>query len=1099
MNSSASPQSILNHEMIRASAGSGKTHQLALRYIRLLALGAHPESIIALTFTRKAAGEFFSRIAETLADSARSAQLAHKLHPQLNIPQWTPSQALPILKSFLWSSPKIHLGTLDQFFFKILSQYSFEFGLPTGFIVADPIELERENNRILTQILQPRTSREMVSHLMETLKEASHGMESASVTSQLKRFISEFHQLILTCPHPHQWGDPNTIWSQFDNPSSVRPDFDNDWTALFAYLKSQNLSESKMDRWLDLESDIENFSPLSKIESSIETLLKNTASMVSDFRNGRNPKLTFFRPPAIPFHNGEKIQLLLNALNPVIAKSWQLKLRRTQGLYRLLSDFESRYDSSIRRRGILTFADLLHLLNPSSSSRLLSQKPSDERRFNIDFRLDARFDHWLLDEFQDTSRIQWSILENLLDEVFQDTSGARSIFIVGDIKQSIYGWRGGDHRLFELIEKRYSAHAQSPLVCSSLDYSWRSGPEIVRFINLVFHPDHWVPQLRDPSILSQWVWKDHMTAMPDQPGHIAVLTPRSGDSLSHNSESISQEKLQIMTNIVKQINPVGRGLSCAILVRSNQEAHNVALALRSEGIPAALAADIPIASDNLIVPAILSMIQFLIHPLDTFAYNHLLMTPLAVLFKPDRLSADEFHSIQLSRLLRLGLSTWIDDLLSKICSSPHQLDPFHARRAHQLLGAAQQFQDLHDSGLDAFIEYIQSYTIQEQGNISEIQVITIHKAKGLGFDMVVLPQLNIALNKSVSPSLLTQEDSDSGNMEWVTNYPTKSIAMLDPVAARVLTQSQSHSTFQELCLFYVACTRAKSYLYLIVDSTPASPTSSLIKFQDHVRHALSRATYTDSNKSTNLPEMELDVENTVFDFQDGSLAGLPRIHGIPPKNLKSPMDESSISTMELPLIESGNPSELSLRLIKKHPSLSELHGNRSIKARSLFSRTNAHARRRGQYIHSLLQAIDWIDESQDWENELRRIWTCLGDPFLSNVLTIQDDVISALRDSSRRQHFICPIEGPEMASLWKEKAFEMVLSHEWVSGIIDRVTLIRDPRTQRILKAVIIDFKTDQNMNPTRYQSQLSIYCQAVARILSLPNHCVSGQLVNVV
>lgn len=144
MNSSAPHQMILNHEMIRASAGSGKTHQLALRYIRLLALGANPESIIALTFTRKAAGEFFSRIAETLADSARSTQLAHKLHPQLNISQWNPDQALHLLKSFLWSSPKIQLGTLDQFFFKILSQYSFEFGLPTGFVVADPMELERE-------------------------------------------------------------------------------------------------------------------------------------------------------------------------------------------------------------------------------------------------------------------------------------------------------------------------------------------------------------------------------------------------------------------------------------------------------------------------------------------------------------------------------------------------------------------------------------------------------------------------------------------------------------------------------------------------------------------------------------------------------------------------------------------------------------------------------------------------------------------------------------------------------------------------------------------------------------------------------------------
>jgi ATP-dependent helicase/nuclease subunit A len=79
---------------------------------------------------------------------------------------------------------------------------------------------------------------------------------------------------------------------------------------------------------------------------------------------------------------------------------------------------------------------------------MLSQIPGDEERLRIDYRLDARYDHWLLDEFQDTNYTQWSVIENLIDEAVQDTTDERTLFQVGDVKQAIYAWRGGDTRLF---------------------------------------------------------------------------------------------------------------------------------------------------------------------------------------------------------------------------------------------------------------------------------------------------------------------------------------------------------------------------------------------------------------------------------------------------------------------------------------------------------------------------------------------------------------------------------------------------------------------------------------------------------------------------
>ena len=107
---------------------------------------------------------------------------------------------------------------------------------------------------------------------------------------------------------------------------------------------------------------------------------------------------------------------------------------------------------------MLSFNDAQYLLtaNKSAGSGLVITRDVDAQdRLYIDYRLDCQLDHWLLDEFQDTSDLQWAVLHNLLDEILQDDSGRRSLFYVGDVKQSIYRWRGGNPRLFGAILDHY--------------------------------------------------------------------------------------------------------------------------------------------------------------------------------------------------------------------------------------------------------------------------------------------------------------------------------------------------------------------------------------------------------------------------------------------------------------------------------------------------------------------------------------------------------------------------------------------------------------------------------------------------------------------
>src|SRR3954465_10083146 len=110
----------LRHIMILASAGPGKTYALTNRFVELLARGAPPERIVALTFTRKAAGEFFDEILNKLARAARDASYAQKLAKHLEIPSLLPKDFLRMLRTVVDAMHRLRLGTLDGFFAKIV-------------------------------------------------------------------------------------------------------------------------------------------------------------------------------------------------------------------------------------------------------------------------------------------------------------------------------------------------------------------------------------------------------------------------------------------------------------------------------------------------------------------------------------------------------------------------------------------------------------------------------------------------------------------------------------------------------------------------------------------------------------------------------------------------------------------------------------------------------------------------------------------------------------------------------------------------------------------------------------------------------------------
>ena len=145
---------MLPHQIITASAGSGKTWSLTVRYLRLLTMGAVPESIVALTFSRKAAGEFFNAILHRLAEAASDASMAAQLATDVGNPLLTMHVFRKHLVHLVDALHRLTLGTLDSFFIRIARSFPLELGLTGDFTILDTYQQGLEKDRVYSRVFR---------------------------------------------------------------------------------------------------------------------------------------------------------------------------------------------------------------------------------------------------------------------------------------------------------------------------------------------------------------------------------------------------------------------------------------------------------------------------------------------------------------------------------------------------------------------------------------------------------------------------------------------------------------------------------------------------------------------------------------------------------------------------------------------------------------------------------------------------------------------------------------------------------------------------------------------------------------------------------
>ena len=1048
----SAPASIRN-AALAASAGTGKTFALSSRYLALLAAGADPAAIVALTFTRKAAGEILARVLSRLARAAASAEGQRGLERELADAHLAGfadrAAAQAALRRLVQALPRLRIGTLDSFFLQVLRPFRLEAGIGAELAIAPQTD-DPEENLILQSLLERAAlSADERRELMETFKLATFGEEKKSVYGSIARLVQNQYELYQRAPDGRAWGDPARIWE--NGADLLAPPVPPDWPAVFAALAAQadalrTAGERKAwDKFTDMLRGVENGG-----DYEFGIALNDRLYAAYGAPDGDRASIPFGRG-AIALRP-ETQAALAAAFDYVRRTALVRQFVRTRGLYRLLAAYGREHRAHVARTGQLSFNDIAQLLAPAGGPI-----PA-RRRILLESRLDARFLHWLLDEFQDTALVQWAVIENLLDEVVQNPDGDRTLFYVGDVKQAIYEWRSGDPRLFRRILAKYNRPGRPPAIeeAAPLVRSWRSSPVVLDAVNAVFGR---LPAMRIPDdeelaadwqdVAARWTdeWRPHEAAPKNEnlSGHVALhVLPRVKPG--EEGPTPIARAADLVAELRRNLPDFDRR-SIALLARGNADGLALLDALAERGIRAVWAGNSPLL-DNALVPAVLSYAKLCEHPGDDFARRHVEMSPLAgrVSLAPAALAAQ-------ARLIReQGYAGFAARLAAALDLAAA---PLEHSRLRTLIAVAAEFDRQPGGNALQFVAYVQAQEIPAEETGSNVQILTMHKAKGLEFDVVVLPALGDKgiTAKGKPPLLVREQDGHEPNppVDWILAAPETHVIAAEPPLAAQLAADRRGQALEEIRLLYVAMTRAKRALYMIT-SAPADKTETLL-LGNVLQNTLAPGAGPD-------PEQPVWTKGPADWWKQETGAGKP-----------APEPGAPLRFGDLPEAPAEKPLEA--RVASQENAGSAGAGGRA------FRPEGAEARDLGTRVHALFERIGWLAPGEIPEfpdaapADVRLVATCLANPRVHALFEKPAGDVELLR----------------------EQAFEAVLDGRWLSGKIDRLQLEKDA-AGRPVRARILDFKTDRTPEPERHRGQMDDYRQAAGRLFALPPDRVACTLL---
>ncbi len=1035
------------NEVIRASAGTGKTFQLSNRYIAIAEVAGRPDEILAATFARKAAGEILDRVVLRLAEAARDSnkltELAAFLREENPASRLDPGGCLDVLAKIIRNLHRLRISTLDSFFVQIAGSFGWELGLPPGWSIVDEVTDQRLRSLAIQEVL----SEDNVSEVLTLLHLLNKGEVSRSVSDQIRRVANELYNLYRETTPDSAAIEMPSVWQSIKRHKHLE---EAEWELALSALVALQLPDDKRfqsARAKDLEA---------ASTGDWEKLV--SGGFVKVLLEGKGTYYNKPLPPGMEAVYAPIIEHLKSQLVNRVAD-------RTEATWRLLNHFHQAYARLKNDQRAFRFQDITQLL----ADAIKGLGPDQ-----LAFRLDAGVGHLLLDEFQDTSLLQWTVLEPFAKNSARDPNS--SFFCVGDVKQAIYGWRGGVADLFASLDEQLEN-----LKGRELTKSYRSSQVVIDVVNRVFgglSENPVMPKL--PGVAEVWHkrFQTHSTAR-DFPGYCVLQTATA----ANEDDSQQAETLRFAAGEVARLFRESPGASIGILVRRNQAVARMIYELRHHhGIEASEEGGNPLL-DSAAVQLVLSLLAIADHPGDTIARFHVAHSPLgSIVGFTDYSDADaarrlssEIRQSLLNKGYGPAIYHWVREL-TPFCSQRE------LTRLLQLVSLAYRYEDHATEEAQDFIESV-SVTKVEDPRAADVRVMNIHQSKGLEFDIVVLPELDVPLGSS-PPQVVTGRKSPVAPVEAVFRYIRQEELPLFPGRFASMIELHNQQIHNEsLCLLYVAMTRAVHALHLIIAPSRQNERTISKTFAGLLRAALHEG------QLQNPPNQIL--------YEHGEKNWFSR---------QTFLAESARETAEPTRIHVKlRPEDKPRGKHLKRQTPSDLEGGVSVHLGDRFHKDSILSRTRRALWHAWLEQVDWLDDPTfhlPSDEELKK----LAGQFLHPRLKLDEEITRfhqaldqpAIRETLSRKQY-----GPLEPELFHDHPIAHREHQVLMYGNIDRLVILK--QDGQVVGADVLDFKTDRipHSDPTAlnqlgryYEPQLAAYCRAVKDAFDLTQKAVSARIL---
>ncbi len=834
--------------VVEASAGSGKTYALAKRYVQLvlssigdilpdranyiLSSSYTPiRSILALTFTNKAAFEMKARILEFLkkiAFSAISEAEREDIISPLQIDEESArKRAFVIMESIIRNYNFFQVQTIDKFINAILCGCSFKLGLTANFkIVTRPDDYIRYS---LDELLDKCADDKVISGLFERFLQNYLYLENRSGWLPKKDMLSIMQSL---------FEEYNKYGYDFLSVSGSREDI--------GKIKGMILSKMK-----ELRDNLPEGVQV-KFKNSLDDFIRKSVDGF-DIDSVSN----FFLRESFPVRKGAVVPVHIQRLWQQIRDGFRrLSEKEATTMFGPYIDIFSYILDEIRE--LSTKEDVMFLceLNKKAGALFDSDYITVEEVY---YRLASRFRHYLIDEFQDTNRLQWRNLDKMVEEALS-TGG--TLFYVGDKKQAIYRFRGGDVELFDDLKTRFS---NFNIFIDVLRKNWRSQRAIVEFNNMVFSPENIscfirkkeayecsknkkdivfftqeeIDRIKEIFCSANQTWCDE-----NSKGYVKIEYIE-GEKKEDREIVVREKLISLINNLLKRFSLS----SIALLTRRNSDVELLTSWLIEEGI-AVESERTSNVKDNDFIQEIVCLLKFLNSPIDNISFCSFILGKIFVevsgiseeeinsfifslrdkiqgrdnfyVYREfrkrypeqwDRFIASSFKNVGLCPLYELVVSIYHDlDCLNRF---PEQ----HGFFMHFLeLIKAQEKEGRID--IPSFFDYFENTEGEDfYVHLSEhnaIRILTFHKAKGLQFPVVIIPFLEMDINVGSSKRyqqsyILRQTDGYLHLLRIKAKYHQFSKKIWE-----IYSDEYKKEFLSELNNVYVAMTRACYELYAFV-------------------------------------------------------------------------------------------------------------------------------------------------------------------------------------------------------------------------------------------------------------------------------------------